>query len=311
MDADHDVDDRLDLRGLVLPERRSHPVHARPGRQRAESPLRARRPTGRSSDLTPGEKLKAQFAAGRAIAASFYVATNERDPRFFDLYRYDARTLRADAVVFKNDLGYLPDGISPDGKWVALTKPNTTNDSDLYLWNAATGEATAHLRRTRVRRRTRPPTFDPASASFYYLTNDGSEFTRAAPLFAGGGHARGRREGRLGHRLVQVLLEAARYRVTRRERGRRAMRLRVVETPRGKPVPLPQLPDGDVTGVELLAQREAAGVLRQRGPLAERPLHADGRSRRDRCASRRRCSKDLDAADLVDTRSCASSRSTG
>ena len=40
VDAGHDVDGRFDLRGLVLPDGRSRAVHARPGRQRAESPLR-------------------------------------------------------------------------------------------------------------------------------------------------------------------------------------------------------------------------------------------------------------------------------
>ena len=38
----HDVDDRLDLRRLVVPARRPHPVQRGQGRQRARSPLRAR-----------------------------------------------------------------------------------------------------------------------------------------------------------------------------------------------------------------------------------------------------------------------------
>ena len=42
------LDDRHDVRRLLLPEGRPHPLHARPGRQRAQPPLRPRAPTARS-----------------------------------------------------------------------------------------------------------------------------------------------------------------------------------------------------------------------------------------------------------------------
>jgi Tol biopolymer transport system component len=120
---------------------------------------------GQEKDLTPGEKLKAQFAGWSGDRTSFHVSTNERDPRFFDLYRYDAKTLER-AVVFKNDLGYMPSGISRDGKWVALVKPNTTNDTDLYLWSEASGEA-RHITPHTGEATYYPATFDPASTYFY------------------------------------------------------------------------------------------------------------------------------------------------
>ena len=120
---------------------------------------------GQEKDLTPGEKLKAQFSGWSGDRTAFYVGTNERDPRFFDLYRYDAKTLER-TVVFKNDLGYLPGGVSRDGKWVALIKPNTTNDTDLYLWSAASGEA-RHITPHKGEATYSLATFDPASAYFY------------------------------------------------------------------------------------------------------------------------------------------------
>ena len=49
------------------------------------------------TDLTPGTKLKAVFAGWSRDDASFNVLTNERDPRFFDVYRYDADELGSDA----------------------------------------------------------------------------------------------------------------------------------------------------------------------------------------------------------------------
>jgi hypothetical protein len=59
---------------------------------------------------------------------------NERDPRFFDVYQYDA-TSYARTLVYRNDSGYFPAGVSPDDKWVSLVKTNTSTDSDIYLWN--------------------------------------------------------------------------------------------------------------------------------------------------------------------------------
>ena len=45
------------------------------------------------TDLTPGAKLKAIFSGWSRDDSSFNVLTNERDPRFFDVYRYDAEKL--------------------------------------------------------------------------------------------------------------------------------------------------------------------------------------------------------------------------
>src|SRR5206468_3803977 len=44
---------------------------------------------GSEKDLTAG-KLKARFFSWARDLSAFYVETNERDPRFFDFYRYDA-----------------------------------------------------------------------------------------------------------------------------------------------------------------------------------------------------------------------------
>ncbi|HEX9285737.1 MAG TPA: S9 family peptidase, partial [Thermoanaerobaculia bacterium] len=47
---------------------------------------------GKERDLTPGEKLKAEFDGWSGDRSAFWVESNERDPKFFDLYRHDAKT---------------------------------------------------------------------------------------------------------------------------------------------------------------------------------------------------------------------------
>ena len=80
-------------------------------------------------------------------------------------------------MLFRDEVGYDLGDISDDGRWLALAKPNTTADSDIYLWNTATGEAT-HISKHEGVATYEPATFDPASKWLYYLTNDGSEFMR-------------------------------------------------------------------------------------------------------------------------------------
>ena len=80
-------------------------------------------------------------------------------------------------LVYKNEHGHFPDDISGDGKWVAMTKLKTTNDRDIYLWNADT-KALTHLTPHKGEAQYSPATFDPASRYLYHLSNEGSEFTR-------------------------------------------------------------------------------------------------------------------------------------
>jgi dipeptidyl aminopeptidase/acylaminoacyl peptidase len=87
---------------------------------------------GQVKDLTPGEKLKAQFAGWNKAGTTFYVSTNERDAQAFDLYAYDATTY-ARKLVFRNPGGLSLGDLSVDGRWLVLTKQHSSANSDLFL----------------------------------------------------------------------------------------------------------------------------------------------------------------------------------
>ncbi|NJS42140.1 S9 family peptidase, partial [Candidatus Gracilibacteria bacterium] len=57
----------------------------------------------------------------------FYVMTNERDNKFFDLYEYDAKSYDR-TLIYKDETGYQIGAISDDGKWLALGKTEGTAD---------------------------------------------------------------------------------------------------------------------------------------------------------------------------------------
>ncbi len=131
---------------------------------------------GKERDLTPGVKLKAQFGQWSQDGKAFFVLTNERDGRFFDVYRYDAKTYER-TLFYKEEKGYQPEGSSNDQKWIALAKTNTTSDSDIFLYSVATQEF-KHITPHRDPANHQFAAFDPTSEWLYYLTNDGGEFIR-------------------------------------------------------------------------------------------------------------------------------------
>src|SRR5690606_19641693 len=94
---------------------------------------------GSERDLTPGENLKAIFVGFSPAGDAFYVQTNERDPKYFDLYRY-ATDGYARERLYENNEGFGIGPISPDGRWLALGKARTTNDNDLYLHDLREGK---------------------------------------------------------------------------------------------------------------------------------------------------------------------------
>jgi dipeptidyl aminopeptidase/acylaminoacyl peptidase len=87
---------------------------------------------GSDRDLTSGDQTKEDFAGFSTDRKSFYTVNNSRDPRFFDLYEWDVATLEPH-MVYRNDAGLDPAGMSPDRRFIALQKSNTTNDTDLYV----------------------------------------------------------------------------------------------------------------------------------------------------------------------------------
>ncbi|MBX7459147.1 S9 family peptidase [Qipengyuania sp. 1NDH17] len=98
---------------------------------------------GSMVDLTPGEDLKASFAGWNAEGTVFFATTNERDSSAFDLYAYDTLSF-ARSRIFTNEGGFSIADVSPDGRWVALTKANSSADSDIYLADLQ-GDATPKL----------------------------------------------------------------------------------------------------------------------------------------------------------------------
>lgn len=96
------------------------------------SHLFVRAPDGAVKDLTPGDKVKADFLSWSQDGKTFFVTSNARDASAFDVIAYDATTY-AHRTVFENTGGFSPAALSPDGRWLVLDKALTSANNDLYL----------------------------------------------------------------------------------------------------------------------------------------------------------------------------------
>ena len=209
--------------------------------------LYVRTPDGQEKDLTPGAKLKALFGGFTPDGRTFWVQTNERDQRFFDIYRYDAKSYER-TLFYENKDGFFPADVSPDGQWVSLFKITTTSNTDIHLWNAQTKQVT-HLSPHTTEAQYQPVTFDPDSKFLYYTTNDGSEFLRLRRYSLA--DAKHEEVEKADWDIVDASFsKTGRYRVLAiNEDGRAA--IRITETATGKPIALPSIPSGGVANVTI------------------------------------------------------------
>lgn len=129
---------------------------------------------GTVRDLTPGENLKAMFGGWSWDRGSFFILTNERDQRYFDVYEVDTDDYTR-AVLFTNTEGFNFVDVSPDRSTVLLSRTNTTTDSDIYLYSVEKGTL-RHLTPHEGQITHEPQSFSPDGESIYYLTDKGSEF---------------------------------------------------------------------------------------------------------------------------------------
>jgi dipeptidyl aminopeptidase/acylaminoacyl peptidase len=206
--------------------------------------LFVRETDGSEKDLTPGDKLKAIFGGWTDDGKGFYVVTNERNPKYFDLYRYDTKDY-ARTMIYQNDDGITPNEISRDGKWLALNKPNTTSDSDIYLYNVETKEK-KHITPHTEAASYDAAAFDPESRKLYFLSNAGGEFNtvRTYDLATG---AVSEVEKSNWDMTGTWFSRNGRYRLSAVNEDGSTV-LRIVEAKTDKPLSLPKVPGGEMRG---------------------------------------------------------------
>ena len=91
--------------------------------------------------LTPAENVRALFRGWAKDGKSFFYGSNERDARYMDHYEMDISDFSS-TIVYQNNDGMQFGGMSDDRKYILLSKPINTNDSNMYLLNNENGTMT-------------------------------------------------------------------------------------------------------------------------------------------------------------------------
>jgi len=213
---------------------------------------------GSSRDLTPGDSLKAGFLNWSDDGNSFYLTTTERNERNFDIYRYSTEDYSR-ALVYENP-GFMISGISGDGRWVALGKPRTSSDSDIYLvdLNSADKEPvliTEHDGNISYR----TYDFSPGAASVVYATDEHGEFNQAWSHNLATGEKSVLIEADWGVSYVSYS-KTGRYQVSGINADART-EVTVRDLSSGEIVDLPPLPAGDLRSVRFSADDSHVALI--------------------------------------------------
>lgn len=250
---------------------------------------------GSEKDLTPGENLKAEFLGFNGPGDAFHVITNERDPRYFDVYRYDAASLER-GRVYENNSGYEPSEISPDGKWLALTQSTTTNNSDLYVVEVATGKLTK-VSEHEGEAQFSGEAFSPDGQWLYYTANDQGEFAQLRRVNLSTWEHEPVRSAEWDIVDASLSHKGTYLNVSTNVDG--STQLEVFETSTMKPVALPELPAGEIRNLRL-SRSEARMAFYLNGDRQPNDLYVveNGNAPRQLTTS---LNPAIDPADLVDS----------
>ena len=128
---------------------------------------------GNVTDITPEKGAKSDFYGWSKDNNSLYFGSNNRDPRFFDVYKMNLKYYTSE-MIYQNNDGLDFSGMSDDENYFALSKTVNTNDSDLFIYNSKTKEK---IQINENQSANSSQDFSKDNSIFYYTTDYGSEFS--------------------------------------------------------------------------------------------------------------------------------------
>jgi dipeptidyl aminopeptidase/acylaminoacyl peptidase len=229
------------------------------------SHLYVRDPNGTTKDLTAGSKLKANFVRWAGDDRSLFFTTNERDERYFDVYEMTTDNYQR-TLLYRNTTGYDVATVSPDRRYVALVKPRTTLDADIFLHDRTRGTTTNITAHTgNVKNATAD--FSPDSTRLLFVSDAGREFASLRSFDIASGASTPAYEDRWdildasyskrGKFLTVYVNEDSRYSA------------RLLDATTFKPVALTGMPPGIVRGVSVSADDAALAFYSSDGSVPD------------------------------------------
>lgn len=213
---------------------------------------------GSYRDLTPGDNLKAGFIGWHDDNKSFYVVSNERDSSSFDVYRYSVEDYSR-TMVFENTEAMNVDDISGNGRWLQLTKPRTSADSNIYLVDLDTDAAPKLVTEHEGNIEYGGMGFTPDSTTMLYSTNEFGEFSQVWQYDPASGEKSPLRRADWD---VWYLFysPSGRYQVSGVNADART-EVTITDTTSGDVVRLPDLPAGDLNAIRFSRDEQQIALV--------------------------------------------------
>jgi len=202
---------------------------------------------GSSQDLTPGEKAVSNFGGWTADKKSFFYLSNKRDEQFFDLYKMSVGDWKSE-LLYQNNDGLDVSDISEDENFLGLSRTITTSENQLFIYDRST-KKTTEISQADAPGSYSGSGFSDDGKSFFYTSDVGKEFAYLVKYDI----ASAERETIFETDwdvMYSYLSENEKYRVIGvNEDGKNTLVIKGMES--GKNVDFPQIPDGDVLGVNI------------------------------------------------------------
>ena len=194
-------------------------------------------------DLTPEDAAKSSFNGWTHDRKGFYIESNKRDKKFFDLYEMDITTMQP-KMTYENNEGYNINVISNDKKYLALSKSISTSISELFLYNMDTKKTIKLSDKSASYSAT---DFSLDSKTLYYLTDDTGEFKHLMKYDI----ETGKKDLVLEEKwdiMYAYHTDKGKYRVVGINEDAKNV-IKIFDLKTGNQVEIPKIPDGDIVGV--------------------------------------------------------------
>lgn len=196
---------------------------------------------GRHVDLTQGTGIKAGVRRWSCDGKHFLCLTNERDTRYFDVYKIDSESYQRTLLFESNDDDVFID-VSKDERWALFVRNHATTDTDIYLYDLVKN-VTRNLTPHQGAIRYHSAHFDPKSQNVFYASCEDETNTCVYR------HELSTEETHLARTekgcVAEQLSYNGRYRVVMRQDCIR-ISVSVYDNSTGLPIPLPTFPEGQI-----------------------------------------------------------------
>jgi dipeptidyl aminopeptidase/acylaminoacyl peptidase len=199
-----------------------------------------------AKDLTPWPKSANSFTGWSDDKKSMYISSNQRNPKFFDLWKMDIASWKP-TLLYKNDSALAVSAMSSSERYLALTKAITTDKNDLYLYDRNSKK----LKRISNDNEANwnAESFEKNDSILYYTTNDANEFSYLVKYNINSGKTDKVYEDKWDVVDMTLSKNEKYYSITVNEDGKNKVLL--YDHASNQPINFPEIKDGDVLNVTI------------------------------------------------------------